>query len=137
LIAGRKAKAATAYEVASKCLNVALDLLPESCWQSHYELTLDIYIEALEAEYLNLNFEEAQNLSKSIISEQNLLEKVQVNELKIPFYLQQNQPHLSLELSLQTLQLLAFFFRASLKKLTFYWNLYTLSQSSPNSQYQV
>jgi predicted ATPase/tRNA A-37 threonylcarbamoyl transferase component Bud32 len=117
LIAGRKAKAATAYEVASKCLNVALDLLPESCWQNHYELTRDIYIEALEAEYLNLNFEEAQNLSKTILSQsQNLLEKVQVNELKIPFYLQQNQPHLSLELSLQTLQLLGVFLPTQPKK---------------------
>jgi len=44
LIAGRKAKAATAYEVASRCLNVALDLLPESGWQTHYELTRDIYL---------------------------------------------------------------------------------------------
>ncbi|MEG4866838.1 MULTISPECIES: trifunctional serine/threonine-protein kinase/ATP-binding protein/sensor histidine kinase [unclassified Microcoleus] len=110
LIAGRKAKAATAYEVASRCLNVALDLLPESGWQSHYELTRDIYIETLEAEYLNINFEQAQHLSDIVLSQsKNLLEKVQVNELKIPFYLQQNQPHLSLELSLQTLQLLGVF----------------------------
>ncbi|OCR00279.1 serine/threonine protein kinase [Oscillatoriales cyanobacterium USR001] len=110
LIAGRKAKSATAYEVASRCLNVALDLLPESGWQSHYELTRDIYIETLEAEYLNINFQQAQNLSEIILSKsKSLLEKVQVNELKIPFYLQQNQPNLSLELSLQTLQLLGVF----------------------------
>jgi len=118
LIAGRKAKTATAYEIASKCLNVALDLLPESCWQNHYELTRDIYREALEAEYLNVNFEQAQNLSKIILSQsKNLLEKVQVNELKIPFYLQQNQPHLSLELSLQTLQMLGVFLPLQPKKI--------------------
>jgi len=57
-------------------------------------------------------------LSKIILSQsKNLLEKVQVNELKIPFYLQQNQPHLSLELSLQTLQLLGVFLPSKPKKI--------------------
>ncbi|HEY9296332.1 MAG TPA: AAA family ATPase, partial [Phormidium sp.] len=37
LIAGRKAKAATAYEAAVKYLNVGLELLPESSWQSQYD----------------------------------------------------------------------------------------------------
>lgn len=118
LIAGRKAKAATAYEAASRYLNAGLELLSDSSWQSHYELTRDIYIETLEIEYLNINFEHAQHLSKIILSQsKNLLEKVQVNELKIPFHLQQNQPQLSLELSLQTLQLLGAFLPKKPKKI--------------------
>ncbi|MEG4030223.1 MULTISPECIES: AAA family ATPase [unclassified Microcoleus] len=105
LIAGRKAKAATAYEVAVRYLNVGLELMPEDSWQSHYELTRDIYLETLEAEYLNLNFEKTQKLSKIVISQtKTLLETIKVYELKIPFYLSQNQPQKALETALQVLK---------------------------------
>jgi len=107
LIAGRKAKAATAYEAAVKYLNVGLELLPESSWQSHYDLTRDLHLETLEAEYLNTNFGRAQQLSEIVLSQaKNQLEKVKVYELRIPFYLQQNQPQAALEIALQVLKIL-------------------------------
>jgi predicted ATPase len=101
LIAGRKAKAATAYEAAVRYLNVGLELLPESSWQSHYYLTRNLHLETLEAEYLNTNFEQAQQLSEIVLLQaKNQLEKVKVYELKIPFYLQQNQPQAALDTAL-------------------------------------
>jgi predicted ATPase len=108
LIAGRKAKAATAYEAAVKYLNVGLELLPESSWQSHYNLTQPLYLETLEVEYLNTNFERAQELSNIILLKaKSPLEKIKVYELKIPFYLQQNNPQEAIETALHVLRMLA------------------------------
>ncbi len=105
LIAGRKAKAATAYEAAVKYLNVSLELLPDSCWQSHYDLTWNLHVETLEAEYLNTNFERAQELSEIVLLQaKTLLEKIKVYELMIPFYLSQNQPQKALDTALQVLK---------------------------------
>ncbi|MEG4577932.1 serine/threonine-protein kinase PknK, partial [Microcoleus sp. N3A4] len=107
LIAGRKAKAATAYKAAVRYLNQGLELLPESSWKNYYELTLDIHIEALESEYLNINFDRAQYLSEIILSQaKTILEKIKVYELKIPFYFSQNQMQASVDTALQILQLL-------------------------------
>ncbi|HEY9298755.1 MAG TPA: AAA family ATPase [Phormidium sp.] len=108
LIAGRKAKAATAYEAAVRYLNVGLELLPEFSWQSHYDLTRNLYLETLEVEYLNTSFERAQELSKIILSQaKTQLEKIKVYELRIPFYLQQNNPQEAIETALQVLKMLA------------------------------
>ncbi|MFB2975150.1 AAA family ATPase [Microseira sp. BLCC-F43] len=52
LIAGRKAKAATAYEAAVRYLSVGLGLLTASSWQSNYDITLNLHVEAVEAEYI-------------------------------------------------------------------------------------
>ena len=107
LIAGRKAKAATAYEAAVRYLNVGLELLPESSWQSQYDLTRNLHLETLESEYLNTNFERAQHLSEIVLLQaKSQLEKVKVYELRIPFYLQQNQPQAALETALQVLKML-------------------------------
>lgn len=107
LIAGRKAKLATAYEATLKYLTVGLELLAESSWQSHYDLTLNIHLEALEAEYLNTKFEQASQLSEIILANANtLLEKIKVYELKIPFHYSQNQVESAIDTALQVLKLL-------------------------------
>jgi len=108
LIAGRKAKAATAYEAAVKYLNVGLELLPECSWLNHYDLTRNLYLEALEVEYLNTNFDRAQELSNILLLKaKTQLEKIKVYELRIPFYLQQNNPQEAIEIALQVLRMLA------------------------------
>ncbi len=107
LTAGKKAKAATAYQAAVGYLNVGLELLPERGWESHYELTRDLHLEAYESEYLNTNFERAEQLSGVVLSRaKTVLETVKVYELKIPFYLSQNQPQQALETALEVLKTL-------------------------------
>ncbi len=107
LIAGRKAKSATAYESALKYLELGLELLTESSWENQYELTLNLYIETLEAEYLNINFERATQLSEIILTHaKTLLEKIKVYELKIPFYYSQNEVKSAIDTALQVLEML-------------------------------
>ncbi|MCL1467681.1 trifunctional serine/threonine-protein kinase/ATP-binding protein/sensor histidine kinase [Argonema galeatum] len=107
LIAGRKAKAATAYEAAVTQLRIGLELLAENSWQSNYDLTLGLYVEAVEAEYLNTNYESSAALAEIVLQQANtLLEKVKVYELQIQFYMAQNQMQKAIDTGLQVLDML-------------------------------
>ncbi|MBW4495623.1 MAG: AAA family ATPase [Oscillatoria princeps RMCB-10] len=92
LIAGKKAKAATAYEPAVRYLNFGLGLLPEDSWETHYETALALYVGAAAAEYLNTNFERAKTLSEIILQRAKTVpDKIQVYETQILFYIAQSQ----------------------------------------------
>ncbi|HLO49731.1 MAG TPA: AAA family ATPase [Kamptonema sp.] len=107
LIAGRKAKAASAYEAAVTQLRVGLKLLAENSWQSNYDLTLALYVEAVEAEYLNTNYEKSAILAEIVLQQATtLLERVKVYELQIQFYMAQNQMLKAIDTGLQVLDML-------------------------------
>ncbi|MEG4626570.1 AAA family ATPase [Microcoleus sp. w1-18aA5] len=92
LIAGQKAKTATAYESAVKYLNVGLGLLPENSWESQYNLTFNLHLEAAETEYINTNYERAEHLSKTTLKQsKTLLERGKVYELIIQLEMSQNR----------------------------------------------
>ncbi|MFB2968579.1 AAA family ATPase [Aerosakkonema sp. BLCC-F183] len=62
LIAGEKAKAATAYEAGLKYLTVGMDILDKNRWADQYELSLALHKERAEVEYLSGNFERSEKL---------------------------------------------------------------------------
>ena len=92
LIAGKKAKASTAYEPALIYLETGLGLLAADSWQHQYELTLEIHVETVEAQFLNTQFEQAEKLSAFILENANtLLDRVKVYELNIQSYIAKQQ----------------------------------------------
>ncbi|MBD2494303.1 ATP-binding sensor histidine kinase [Nostoc sp. FACHB-280] len=104
LIAGRKAKNAAAYETAIRYIKISLELLSANTWNVQYELTLALYVEAVELQYLNTNFEEAENLSNIVLSEaKSLLDKVRIYELKIQSYIAKIQMQLAINTAYQVL----------------------------------
>lgn len=60
LMAGKKAKASTAYKAAVDYLKSGIHLLATTSWQTHYQLTFDLYREGAECEYLIGNLEQAE-----------------------------------------------------------------------------
>ena len=105
---GQKAKAATAYEAALKYLTFGLELLAEDSW-SQYNLSLELHIEAVEVEYLNTCFERAQRLSEVVfLRATSLLDQVKVYELKIQFYIAENQMLEAINTALPVLKLLGY-----------------------------
>ncbi|MBE9186887.1 AAA family ATPase [Microcoleus sp. LEGE 07076] len=107
LIAGRRAKSATAYESAVRYLRVAVQLLPVDSWDSQYELTLAIYESTAEAEYLNSNYEDSKKIIDIVLQQaQTLLDKVNAYELQFQSYNAQNILAKSLSTGLEVLQLL-------------------------------
>ncbi|UNU26786.1 trifunctional serine/threonine-protein kinase/ATP-binding protein/sensor histidine kinase [Microcoleus vaginatus] len=107
LIAGHKAKAANAYEPAVKYLNVGISLLAPDSWVANYNMTLRLYVETLEAEYLNTNFEQAEVLAEVVLrSAKDQLDIVKVYQLKILFYQAQSQMLKAVETGLEVLEML-------------------------------
>jgi len=107
LIAGRKALASTAYSAAAKYLTAGLELLLLHSWKTLYDLTLNLHVAAVEAEYCNANFERAIALAEIVIERsQNLLDSIKVYELKMQMYMVQVKINLALETGLSVLELL-------------------------------
>ncbi|MCK5132906.1 MAG: PAS domain S-box protein [Candidatus Sabulitectum sp.] len=107
LIAGRKAKNATAYQAAIWYLSMGIGLLKPDKWDRYYELTLKLYLEAVEAEYLSTNFERAELLSGEILKHaRKFPEKIKVYELSILFYTAQNRNLEAINSGLEALEIL-------------------------------
>lgn len=84
LLAGQKAKAATAYDAAVRYFNVGLKLLPVNSWYQQYELTLALHQETAEAVFLIGDFEQMEQLIEVVLQQaQSQLHKVKVYELRI------------------------------------------------------
>ncbi|WP_367274825.1 AAA family ATPase [Microcoleus sp. CAWBG556] len=117
LIAGKKAKASNAYEVAVTYFNVGLELINfplfpvnmGSSWETDYDLTLNLHVEAAEAEYLNTNFGRSHELAEVVLRQAtNILDKVKVYELQIQSYMSQNQILKAVDTGFQALKILEF-----------------------------
>jgi predicted ATPase/signal transduction histidine kinase len=67
LVAGRKAKTATAYVAALECLSNGIKLLATDCWHSQYELTLNLYEEAVEVAFLSGEFEQMAQQAQIVL----------------------------------------------------------------------
>ncbi|BAY59508.1 serine/threonine protein kinase and signal transduction histidine kinase with GAF and PAS/PAC sensor (plasmid) [Leptolyngbya boryana NIES-2135] len=84
LIAGQKAKAATAYEAAFKYFNTGLKLLDSESWQSEYDLTLTLYSEAVEVAYLCGDFIAMEHLACVVHNNaKTVFDEVKVYDVKI------------------------------------------------------
>jgi len=105
LMAGQKAKAATAYGAAVGYLNAGLKLLSADSWQSSYDLTLRLYEEAAEAAYLNGDFEQMEQLAEVVLNHaKTVLEKVKVYDSKIQAAGSQGNLKESIKIGLQVLK---------------------------------
>ena len=114
LIAGKKAKAATAYRAAIAYLTLGRSLLRENAWETQYNLTLDIHIEAVETAYLIGDFQQMDSLAETVLHHaKTLSDKVKVYEVKIQAYKTQNQLFEAIKIGLQVSQQLGVSFPES------------------------
>ncbi|MGB3208548.1 MAG: serine/threonine-protein kinase PknK, partial [Crinalium sp.] len=107
LLAGQKASSATAYKPAVRYLRAGLELLAPNTWDYQYQLTLDLYLKILEAEYINTNIEQATKLSDIAIEHaKTVLDRATIYGLKIKFYIAQNDCNKVLDTGIQVLEML-------------------------------
>lgn len=107
LIAGQKAKAATAYGAAIVYLNIGIALLEENCWHHQYDLALLLHSEAVEVAYLSTDFNWMDDLAQIVLqSAKSVLDKVKIYGLKTQACIAQNQLLLGIKTALPVLQLL-------------------------------
>jgi predicted ATPase/tRNA A-37 threonylcarbamoyl transferase component Bud32 len=107
LIAGRKAKAATAYDFAIQYFKIGLGLLAANSWQSHYDLTLAFYESATETAYLNGDFEQMEKWAAVVLQQaKTQIDKMKVYEVKIQTCMAQVKQLEAIKIGLQALELL-------------------------------
>src|ERR687886_1812196 len=84
LEAGGKARSSTAYAAANIYLQTGIELLRADCWQSQYELTLNLYVAAAEAAYLNADLEGMEQRAAQVLQNaQTILDKIKIYEISI------------------------------------------------------
>jgi PAS domain S-box-containing protein len=104
LIAGKKAKAVAAYAAAVMYLTVSTRLLADSSWTNQYELTLNIYVESVEAAYFSGEFELMEQLAGTVLLQgRTLLDKIKVYEVKIQAYIVQRRQLEAIDLAREVL----------------------------------
>ncbi|KAF3883842.1 MULTISPECIES: ATP-binding sensor histidine kinase [Nostocales] len=107
LVAGLQAKSATAYEAALRYLSTGIMFLEPHSWQNQYDLTLNLYLAAAEAEYLNTNYEQADRQIETLLENvRDTLQKARVYEIKIQSLISQSQMQSALDIALEVLQML-------------------------------
>ncbi|MEH2467903.1 ATP-binding sensor histidine kinase [Nostoc sp.] len=92
LMAGQKAKGATAYGAALNYFNTGISLLRGNCWQNHYTLTLVLYEGAANCAFLCANFEQMEQFAEVVLTHAcSWLDRVNVYDTKIRACMAQNQ----------------------------------------------
>lgn len=107
LRAAQKSKKSTAYASAAFYLRTAIMLLPEYSWKSHYDLTYAIYREAIECEYLNLNFSEAEKIFDVVVKNvKSNIDKANVHTLMVILYTTQGNYDAALRVGIEGMKML-------------------------------
>ncbi|MEG4505544.1 AAA family ATPase [Microcoleus sp. F6_B4] len=84
LEAGRKARSSTAYAAANIYLQTGIELLTPQCWQTQYQLALNLYVAAAEIAYLNGDFDGMEQIAALVLqAAQTILDRVKIYEIKI------------------------------------------------------
>ncbi|MEA5569516.1 protein kinase domain-containing protein [Calothrix sp. UHCC 0171] len=105
LIAGRKAKAIAAYNMALKYLDIGISLVDDTIWQSDYKLVFSLYETATEAAYLCAEYDLVEIFSAQVIANAKIpLETVKVYEIIIQASTAQNKPLQAVRIARQAVQ---------------------------------
>jgi PAS domain S-box-containing protein len=92
LMAGRKARAATAYQAAREYATVGLQLLGADAWQRQYDMTLCLHDLAAEVVFLMGDFEQMDHLIEAVIHHgKTSLDQIQVYQVRIQALVSRNQ----------------------------------------------
>ncbi len=67
LTAGCRAKKSSAFHASAAYLEESLSVLGENKWEDHYQLTLDVYDELIDACYLKIQYDEVRSLYQTIL----------------------------------------------------------------------
>ncbi len=105
LIAGKRAKASTAYGSALNYLVMGAALLPEDCWERRYPLVFAIEVTCAECEFLTGDLAAAQErLSTLSVRAANLIDKAAVACLRTALYTTLDRADRAVEICIEYLR---------------------------------
>jgi PAS domain S-box-containing protein len=108
LLAGRKAKASTAYASACIYLSAGTDLIGSECWDNpnQYDLAFALWLERAECELLSGNFDESERLISQLVARGlSRVDKAAAYSLKVVLHLIKSEKPQGVETALECLRL--------------------------------
>jgi diguanylate cyclase (GGDEF)-like protein len=106
-IAGKRAKLSVAYESAAIYLKTGLNNLARSSWSDNYDLTLGLYLEMMEVEYLNGHYLASEELAKiAIFNTKNKLDRVKIYGFLVQLYSSQTKMSEAISIGIKALNIL-------------------------------
>ncbi|BAZ37856.1 multi-sensor signal transduction multi-kinase [Calothrix sp. NIES-4101] len=107
LLAGRKAKQATAYTASTQYFQAGIELLSSTSWEDRYSLTFDLYQQLAEVEFLNGNFEQSDILVEQALKKVTVpVDRARLYNLLIIRYTFSADYHKAIEIGRKALSLL-------------------------------
>ena len=107
LVAGKKAKASSAYASSVTYLAVGRELVKDAPWTEQYELRLPLSTHAAEAAYLCGRFSDMESESQAVLDNaRELMDKVRAYEIRIAGYISQVKKMEAINTGLTVLRLL-------------------------------
>ncbi len=92
LKAGRKSKASAAFESSYYYFRSGMDALKNNGWENWYDLTRDLYTEAVESAYLNSDFIQMELMADEILHHAvSFIDKIRIFEVRVLAYIAQNR----------------------------------------------
>ncbi|KKM12363.1 hypothetical protein SY88_04255 [Clostridiales bacterium PH28_bin88] len=105
LLAGKRAKQASAFAAAQKYLETGLGLLEERSWETHYPLTFQLHLEHLECQYLCGHYGEAEELYQELLRKaRSKLDRTQLHLVAILFATKNDFDTRAIDVGLQGLR---------------------------------
>ena len=105
-IAGRKAKASTAYAAASNYLAAGIAVLSDEGWRRAYDLTWSMCLERAECEILNSNLEQAAGLIEIlVVNARSKIDQVEISRLRMLLQLRQGHYTPAIRTALECLRM--------------------------------
>ncbi|MGM0452706.1 MAG: trifunctional serine/threonine-protein kinase/ATP-binding protein/sensor histidine kinase [Thermodesulfobacteriota bacterium] len=90
--AGMKSKDSAAYEAAFNYFKAGIELLPDDCWQTHYDLTVALYIHGAETAYLNSESSRMALYAEVVLKNAaNRLDRIRIQRVKIQSLIAENR----------------------------------------------
>ena len=87
MIAGRKAKASTAYKSALNYFSAGIELLGDDIWKNQHDLAYQIGFERAECEYLSRNFDEALRRFNALLAQaRTTIEKADIHRVVVDLH---------------------------------------------------
>ncbi|MBP7736688.1 MAG: SpoIIE family protein phosphatase [Spirochaetes bacterium] len=106
LMAGHKAKSATAYAEALNYFRSGIALLESDSWESDYRLTYDLHIEKAECEYLDGDYDGAfGHLDYILDRARGSIDRARVYDKKVIMYTSLGSHRLAMEYGIEALKL--------------------------------
>lgn len=101
------AKSSGSFETAMMYLHCGMEYLDKNSWETDYQLTLELYLEAVTAAYLTTDFNKIQQLSQKALENIKIIEdKVKIYEILIRFYYAEARIEDAIKLIYEVLELL-------------------------------